>query len=38
MDPSRAMLVLWPTADGAKLVWGGVDATAITGFPIPSPL
>lgn len=32
MDPSRAMLMLWPTADGAKLVWG-VDATAITGFP-----
>ena len=32
MDPSRAMLMLWPTADGAKLVWG-VDATAIIGFP-----
>ena len=32
MDPSRAMLLLWPTADGAKLAWG-IDAAAITGYP-----
>ena len=31
MDPTRAILMLWPTADGAKLVWG-VDAEAISGF------
>ncbi|MEO5728083.1 MAG: MYXO-CTERM sorting domain-containing protein [Byssovorax sp.] len=32
MDPTRAILMLWPTADGAKLVWG-IDATAILGLP-----
>ena len=32
MDPTRAMLMLWPTADGAKLAWG-VDAAAIPGLP-----
>jgi MYXO-CTERM domain-containing protein len=31
MDPTRALLLLWPTADGAKLAWG-IDAAAITGF------
>ena len=31
MDPARAILMLWPTADGAKLSWG-VDAAAISGF------
>ena len=31
MDAARATLVLWPTADGAKLAWG-VDAPAISGF------
>ncbi len=32
MDPARATLMLWPTADGAKLVWG-IDAAMITGSP-----
>jgi MYXO-CTERM domain-containing protein len=32
MDPARAILVLWPTADGVKLAWG-VDAAAIPGLP-----
>lgn len=32
MDPTRAILMLWPTADGAKLAWG-IDAAAIIGLP-----
>ncbi len=32
MDPTRAILLLWPTADGVKLSWG-VDAAAIPGLP-----
>ena len=32
MDPTRAILLLWPTADGAKLSWG-IDAAAIAGLP-----
>lgn len=32
MEPARAILMLWPTADGAKLAWG-VDAAPIAGLP-----
>jgi MYXO-CTERM domain-containing protein len=30
LDPARAILMIWPTGDGAKLAWG-VDAAAISG-------
>jgi hypothetical protein len=31
-DPSRALLAIWPTPDGARLAWG-VDSAALPGVP-----